>query len=603
MLDYGIVGNCKTCALVKKNGSVDWMCYPSFDSPTIFAKLLDKDKGGHLFVRPVGKYSVSQRYLPNTAILETLFESEKASFKIMDFFPRYRKLFDKKHERLVRQNRLVRLIVPLKGVPKLRIVYKPAPNYALDKLSLVLHGDTLHCKSDGHDISLVSNIPYDCILNEDVFELKHKAFVIVGSAVYKERPSVLGCVRLMTATKKYWERWVGTLVLPEANRDIIIRSAITLKLLTYSETGAIIAAPTTSIPEIVGSQRCWDYRFCWARDASFTVDALKKIGRSYEAKRFMEFVIKNTLGKRRRLQIMYGLHGEAELVEKTLPHLDGFMGSKPVRIGNAAHNQKQNDIYGSIIDVVYLYYVFYHNGETMPPRFWKLLISLVDEIEKHWLEADNGIWEFRRIQRHHTYSKLMCFVGVDRAVQIAQFYGKNEYSIKWVSLRDRIKEDILHHSWNDSVKAFTMFYSSSNLDASILQMCYHDFLPLNDPRLISTVMQISKKLTRNKSLVMRYIREDGLGEHKSAFTICSFWMVDALYHIGHRDKAREMFEELVKRSNHLGLFSEDMDVRTKKLLGNFPQAYTHVALINSAVLLSEWGMKRKKIRFSFRNVC
>lgn len=593
MLNYGIIGNCKTCALVSKRGSIDWFCFPKFDSPSVFAKILDKERGGSLSIHPKGRYKVTQQYLKDTNILETTFTAKKASFVVLDFFPRYRKLLPNRKQKLFRQNRLIRIVKPLKGNPLMRVQYDPRLNYAKGVEEYNLRNGNLLTKNKKHHISLISNVAYDAILNHEYFELNHTKYFVIGKQSRAKDFSATHCLRLLNWTKQYWKKWVSTLVLPERHRELIIRSALVLKLLTFSETGAIIAAPTTSIPEEIGSERTWDYRYCWIRDAVFTIDALKKIGREYEAKKLVEFIFDCTKQKR-DLQIMYSIEGKRKLTERRLEHLEGFQGCKPVRIGNAAWRQKQNDIYGSLINVLYLYYVYYEYEKKMPKKYWRFLRYLVKRIKNHWREPDHGIWEFRERKEHFTYSKLMCYVGMNLAVKLAQFYDRADLAERWIGLRDKIYEDISEHGWNRKRRAFAMHYGSDALDAAVLMMDYHDFLDPKDPRLISTIKKIYKELRRN-SFVQRYTIEDDFGKSKSAFLLCSFWLIDALYSMGEVEKANKMFQKLLKYANHLGLFSEDIDLKTKKLLGNFPQAYTHVALINTSILLSEWNAKRKKI--------
>jgi len=594
MLDYGIIGNCKTCSLVSRKGNIEWMCFPSFDSPSIFAKILDEKKGGSFDIVPDGKYKVTQEYMEDTNILETVFTNKRHAFKVVDFFPRYRKLLPSRKEKVYRQNRLIRIIRPIRGCPVLKVNYNPRPNYAKGKVRFYERDGNLVASSGKEEVSLISNVDFRTIRKGKRFELDTTKYFIVGPMDNAHDFSVAHCLRLASWTKRYWKKWVSTLVLPEVNRNIIIRSALLLKLLTCSETGAIIAAPTTSIPEEAGTQRTFDYRFCWVRDAAFAADAFKKIGRGYEARRFMEFVFENSIKQKRPLQIVYGIHGETDLKEKKLSHLSGFRGSKPVRIGNAAYNQKQNDIYGEIIDILYLYFNYYKYETKITQRYWRFLKHLVNEIRKKWDEKDAGIWEFRGIHKHFLYSKLMCFVGVDRAIRLAQSYGKEKLLEKWLPLRDKIKDDMLRNGWNKKLKAFTMYYGGDVLDASVLRIAYHELLDRYDPRIIGTIKRIYNNL-RKDYLVKRYMMEDDFGKSKSAFIICSFWLIDSLYYIGEVEKAKTMFRRLIKKANHLGLFSEDLDIGTRKLIGNFPQAYTHIALINSAILLSEWSTKRKKI--------
>ena len=593
MLNHGIVGNCKTCALIDSDTSVDWFCFPSFDSPSVFGRILDEEKGGSFKVIPDGEFNVSQEYDGFSAVLVTTFSSRKATFKVVDFFPRYRKILPNQRKGLFRQNCLVRLVLPVRGKPRVKVVYDPRPGYAKYKVKHEERNGLLVSRTKDHGINLCSNVPYDSLLKQDFLSLDKSFFFVVGADESDYACGVSYLKRLLSATRNYWKRWVGTLHLPVKNSDAIIRSAITLKLLTYSETGAIVAAPTTSIPEEVGSVRTWDYRFCWVRDAAFTVSAFKKIGRDYEARKLIEFMFEHSLKKKKDLQLMYGIRGETKLTETFLKHLDGFGGSKPVRVGNAAYKQKQNDIYGSLIDLIYMYYVFYNYGDKLKRRHWDFLKYLVSEIEKNWRLPDHGIWEFRGHKRHFVYSKLMCFVGVDYAVKTAEYFNKSSFVDKWGVLRDKIKEDILEKGWNEDVQGFTMFYGSKDFDASILKMSYHDFLGHDNPRLVSTVLNINKEL-RSGPLVHRYKIEDDFGESSSTFSICSFWLVDALYKIGDEDEARKMYNSLRRCSNPLGLYAEDLTVDTKENIGNFPQAYTHIALIASSLLLSEWNTHRMK---------
>lgn len=598
MLDYGIVGNCLTCALVKKNASVDWMCYPDFASPSLFCKILDQRKGGSFDIVARG-YAVTQEYLDDTAILVTNFTSKdkKHMFEVYDFFPRYRKLVSKNHSKLISRNEFVRIIKPLMGKPEIKVRLNLQPNYARDEVDYEVRDGKLCCKSDTTSVAFISNVNYSDVLKSEKFVLDTTKYFVIGKpGTDATHFNVKYTTQLLNATKKYWKKWVGTLVLPEENRELIIRSAITLKLLTFSKTGAIVAASTTSIPEAPGTERNWDYRFCWVRDASFTVDALKKIGRDYEAKKLLEFII-GQVEKNDFIHIMYGIHGEAKLTEHILPHLDGFKDSKPVRIGNAAYNQIQHDVYGDILEILYLYYGYYEYEKKFPRKYLRFMKFIVNQIKFSWDRVDSGIWEFRGLLRHYTYSKFMCYVGVDRAIKLAQHFNLKVDINDWLELRDEIKNSLLQEGYNKEVEAFTMYYGADNLDASMLQMTYYDFLGDDDPRVINTVKAIYNDL-RTDYLVQRYNDKDDFGDTESSHIICSFWLVDSLYMIGEEDKARRIYNKLIKHSNHLGLYAEDIHIATKKLIGNFPQAYTHIALINSSILLSEWSSKRKKIDWS-----
>lgn len=595
MLNYGIIGNCKTCALIDDKASINWMCFPEFDSQSVFAKILDENIGGTFGIEPRGDYTITQAYSEHTNILETTFKSKRAAFVVIDFFPRYRKLLPNKKTKLLRHNSLVRLIKPIKGKPIIKVNYQPKPGYAKKEPKHRVSKGILHTKAGKESISLVSNVDYDILTEELHFKLDHTKYFVIGSPTEASYYNATKLKRLASATKQYWKTWVRSLELPEENKALIIRSALTLKLLTHSETGAVIAAATTSLPEEVGSERNWDYRFCWVRDASLTVDALKKIGRDHEAKKLMSFLFEHSANKKQPLRLMYGIHGETDLKEKILGHLDGYMGSKPVRIGNGAYNQQQNDIYGSLIDLLYLYYVYYEYEKKMTRKFWNFLLVLVKDIKDNWKKKDQGIWEFRGSKQHFTYSKLMCYVGIDRAVKIAQHYDRMKHAEEWAVLRDEIRQDMLTGSWNEKKHAFTMSYGTEELDASTLQLVYHEVLQNDDPRLISTVHAINKEL-RQGPFVQRYKAQDDFGKSHNAFSICSFWLVDALYHIGEEQQARKLFKELASYANPLGLYAEDFDVKNKTIIGNFPQAYTHIALINSAILLSDWASKRKKLQ-------
>ena len=586
MLNYGIIGNCKTSALIKKDASIDWFCYPNFDSPSIFAKILDDEKGGSFKIETNEKYKITQYYDDYTAILITKFQSQNSSFKVIDFFPRYVKILPNKNTKIFEKNFLARIIMPIKGKPKLKIKYNPKPNYATTKPKRKIKNDILFYD----DTSLNSNLNFDDIINQNEIKLDKTLFFTIG---LNEKINLTYLKKLLSATKIYWTKWVSTLKIPQENSDQIIRSAITLKLLTYTETGAIVAASTTSIPEEIGTERNWDYRFCWVRDAVFTVNAFKKIGRDYEAKKLMEFMFEHSIKQKKPLQLMYGINGETKLTEKKLLHLKGFKNSKPVRIGNAAYNQKQNDIYGSLIDMMYMYYVFYEYENKLPKRYWEFLKYLVNEIEQNWKKPDHGIWEFRLKKQHFIYSKLMCYMGINYAMKIAQHFNKNVYAEKWASLRDEIKDDIIKKGWNENKRSFTMYYGSDELDASLLKMSYHNFLEHDDPRMINTILNIHKHL-REDSFVHRYKIKDDFGKSKSTFTICSFWLVDALYNIGEITEAKRIYNDLKKYSNHLGLYAEDLTIDTKENIGNFPQAYTHIALIYSSLLLSEWETQKRK---------
>jgi len=386
-------------------------------------------------------------------------------------------------------------------------------------------------------------------------------------------------------TKTYWLDWVSRTESPLQYKDMFIRSAITLKLLTYQRTGAVIAAPTTSLPEIIGKDRNWDYRYCWVRDASMIIDVYSRIGHMRSSNRFINFILNRRLLKHENLILMYGINGEKELEERILNHLNGYCNSKPVRIGNAAYCQKQNDIYGQLIETIYTYFVANRRHKAVfDEEIWTVIRALAYDVIKTWKNPDSGIWECRGPLKHYVHSKMMSWVAMDRAAKIAQFIGKPNYIPVWLETADKIKADILAKGWNDDIKSFTMHYGSKALDASNLLMLHYGFLKPDDPKMISTVQQTYKYLVKN-NFTFRYTETDEFGVPENAFIVCTFWMINALYLISEKEKARTMFENIMHSANKLGLYAEAIDPHTKRLTGNFPQGYSHLAFIQTILLL------------------
>jgi GH15 family glucan-1,4-alpha-glucosidase len=406
------------------------------------------------------------------------------------------------------------------------------------------------------------------------------------------QPSVRKTYLELERTKVYWLNWSNKTPNYKKYNAQISRSAITLKLLTYNKTGAVLAAATTSLPETIGEVRNWDYRFCWIRDASMVIKVMADLGHTNVAKRYMQFIVDLIPDKDEKLQIMYGINKEKKLTEQTLEHLKGYKGSKPVRVGNAAYQQRQNDIYGILMDVLYAqlnkFSTDIENGEEL----WGITKGIVWIVSKHWQEPDKGIWEFRTEDRHFTFSKVLCWVAVDRAIKVARIFRKNRKIEKWTVLEQEIKKDIMDHAWNEDMQAFTQSYGSPNLDASVLLMESYGFIPARDPKFVSTVKSIERELS-NDGLLYRYKNEDDFGLPSSSFTICTFWFINSLFKIGEEEKAMALFDRLLGYSNHLGLFSEDIDFKSKRLLGNFPQAYSHLALIECAINFSNKATEQR----------
>ncbi len=593
--DYGIIGNCRASALINKSGSIDWCCFPNFDSPSVFAKILDKKKGGSFEIISKEKYQIKQEYLRNTNILVTHFHNSKSHFQIIDFFTRH-KLPGK--DLAEKDNRIYRLIKVLKGTPKVKIIFNPKLDYARGKTSLKLSHNSIVAKNKSKTLHLHSSLNMADIFKGREIELKSNNYIILS---FNEECKIHNLDLVSSELQKttdYWRNWVNNSTWPKFYRSMVVRSSLALKLLTYDNTGAVIAAPTTSLPEELGKGRNWDYRYCWLRDSSFTIDALTRICHFDAANRYMKFLKKVTLkwGKNRKkcdltLQTVYKLNGERKIDEKILKHLSGYKNSKPVRIGNSAYKQKQIDAAGEVINTIHEFYVHYRYSKKLDEEIWHLVVHLVNYVMRNWKQKDHGIWEFRKIKRNYTFSKLLAWVALAKAEEIAVFFKKNIDLVKWREVKEEIKQSILEHGYSDKKQSFTMDYDSDELDASVLLMPYYDFINPKFKKMKTTIAAVEKELFHD-GLVFRYKRKDETGVPKNAFLICSFWFINALYLSGQRKRAKALFRKITKYPNHLGLYSEDINIKTKELLGNFPQAYTHIALINSAVLLSGKGQKR-----------
>ncbi len=580
-LDYGIIGNCMSAALVSKEGSIDWCCLPKFDSPSVFAKMLDNEKGGSFSFIVDEMYTISQEYLAKTNILVTRFESPDAAFEVRDFMPRYYDNVGKLHAPIV----IIRYLVPLKGKPKFKVNYDPKVVYAKEEtISRVKEGyiKSHTVKGIYDSVYLYSNVDYEAVLSQEEITLTEESFFLL-SYYEKILPQHINrCILHYQRTYAYWLDWSERTTSYKYYNKEILRSALVLKILTYQKSGAVLAAVTTSLPETIGEVRNWDYRFCWIRDASMVLSVLIELGHASSAQHFLNFLIDIIPEKGNKMQIMYGINGEQKLEEHFLDHLAGYENSKPVRVGNAAYVQKQNDIFGILMEVIYQQFFRFETTLENSEELWTVVTGIVYVVEENWMKADKGIWELRTEDRHFTFSKLLCWVAVDRAIKIAELIHKTAPLAEWKQLRANIYDDIYHNAWNDEIKAYTQSYGSSDLDASTLLMQNYGFVRADDSRYINTVKAIEKDLCED-GLMYRYKNKDDFGLPSSSFTICSFWFIDSLFKIGEKKKAIQYFGQLLSYSNHLGLFSEDIDFKTKRLLGNFPQAYSHLALIQTAI--------------------
>ncbi|MCY4560843.1 MAG: glycoside hydrolase family 15 protein [Flavobacteriaceae bacterium] len=585
-LNYGIIGNCRSAALVYQDSSIDWCCLPEFDSPSIFAKILDPGIGGNFAIRSSSPIATKQQYIEKTCILVTRFECADGIFEVCDFMPRYPKHNTSDFHAPPEIQRCIHII---EGNPRISIEYNPKLGYALGKTETASRDQVIRSvvKQDRFDtIYLYTNVPHHIVLSSEEFLLKKDLFFVL---TYNEKiipPSLTSVKEKLNNTKSYWESWCLKAPHFKHYNNSIVRSAMTLKLLSYDKTGAILAAPTTSIPESIGEERNWDYRFCWIRDASMVVSVISRLGHERIVNRYLDFIISLIPYKAEQLRIMYGINGEKVLTESTLYHLSGYINSKPVRIGNAAYLQKQHDIYGILLDAIHIQVLKNPSDVHQHEKLWSIVKNLIRFVINNWKLPDKGIWEFRNNDMHFTFSKLFCWVAMDRAVSIAKIFKKKRVIEQWSPIRDEIKADLLKNAWNDQLQSFTQSYESKYLDCSVLLMENYGLIEANDPRFIKTVEAIERTLLKD-GLLYRYKNEDDFGTPRSSFTICTFWFINSLIKLGEIEKAKKLFESVLSYGNKLGLFSEDIDFETKRLLGNFPQAYSHLALIEVALNFNE----------------
>jgi GH15 family glucan-1,4-alpha-glucosidase len=580
-LNYGIIGNCKSSALINEDSSIDWCCLPHFDSPSVFGKILDDKIGGQFKIVTDASYSISQEYCKNTCILITKFQSQAHAFHLLDFMPRYQK----DSTNYYAPPEITRFLRHVKGRPSFKVIYDPKLEYAL--------GITRNYVKDDFIVSIVDDEDYDTLylytdldknnlLSGSEMILEKDQFMTASYNEKIEIPTIDTIYYELEVTKTYWLHWCyKTPTFKNYNAEVL-RSAMTLKLLTFEKSGAVLAAATTSLPETIGETRNWDYRFCWIRDASMVIKVIAKLGHVKIVENFIRYIIDLIPDKNEKLQIMYGINGEKMLTEKTLSHLEGYKGSKPVRIGNAAFFQKQNDIYGILMDVIHYQIEKFSKNTERHEELWSIVKAIVWVVQNNWKLADKGIWEFRNKDQHFTFSKLLCWVAVDRAIKISYLIQEGKSAKKWENLREEIHSDIMQNAWNEQRQSFMQSYNSTHLDASVLLMEYYGFIKAKDPKYVKTVKAIEKELM-HEGLLFRYKNKDDFGTPSSSFTVCTFWFINSLYKIGEREKSKILFDKLLSYSNHLGLFSEDIDFKTKRLLGNFPQAYSHLALIDNAM--------------------
>ena len=574
--NYGVIGNGRTAALVKEDGSIDWLCLPKFDSPSVFARLLDGN-GGHFSITPVGKYEIVQRYIKNTNILETAFSNPENEFSIIDYLP----ISIETAGSTDKTDTIHRIIKLKKGKPLIRVEFRPMMNYARNKTTIQKENGFL-VATDGKDrLYLYSCLDCQAILEGSAIALEKDAFIALGFNC-KEDKAELG--EDLRKTTDYWISVASRIKIPESveNKDAIMRSALALELLRYLETGTMVAAVTTSLPEIVGDVRNWDYRYFWLRDSALAVRVLTAIGDLEVGKGFLDILL--FLCAQGPFQVLYGVEGNRNIDEFFLDNFEGYKNSKPVRIGNAAYDQLQIDVNGEVLDAIHRYITKCHYEKS--DEVFEILENLIINTLAIWEEKDQGIWEFRGIREHFVFSKVMAWVALDRGIKIAEYFGNTEGIDVWRAKRHEMRESILEKAWNEKKQAFTMYYGANELDASVLVMHKYGFIDARDPRFVSTVKAIEKELVED-GLAFRYRMKDDFGHPENTFTIASCWFIDALFAIGEEEKAKKLFGALLGYSNHVGLFGEGINPKTKEMTGNFPQAYTHMAIIETAIILGE----------------
>lgn len=592
--DYAIIGDCRSAALVSRAGSIDWLCWPRFDSPSLFAALLDRRRGGAFAIRPVGRFSSERRYIGDTNVLETTFRTPGGGrARLIDFMPVTSEA--DKRRRLWPDHQLLRILEGVEGEVEMELVCAPRPDYARRLPRLRDRGVLgIYYEHRARAFILRSEIPLT--LSEDHATARSTFVLRPGerrrvSAVYTEgEPAFISPLgeeaeRRLDLTLRWWNAWAARCTYDGPYRAAVVRSALCLKLMAYAPSGAVVAAPTTSLPETLGGVRNWDYRYCWLRDASLTLQALYDLGHRPEAEAFLSWLLHTTQMSLPELQILYDVYGETRLRERELAHLEGFARSRPVRVGNDARGQLQLDVYGELLDAVY---EFVGRGGRLDRATRRLLAGFGDTICQRWQEPDEGIWEIRGGRLHHTYSKAMCWVALDRLLKLdAQGHALNIPHQRFEATRTAIRDAIERRGYNESLRSYVSVFDGADVDASLLLLARYGYADPKSTRMRHTCARVNERLGRD-GLLYRYLADnDGLPPGEGAFGICSFWAVDCRALQGDIDGATALFERVLGYANDVGLFAEEVDPANASLLGNFPQAFTHVGLIDAALTLAQ----------------
>ncbi|CAM2005751.1 glycoside hydrolase family 15 protein [Acanthopleuribacter pedis] len=583
-MDYGLVGNCQYNALIDPNGNVAWLCWPRFDSSFLFGGLLDSNHGGRFRISPGDDSRGEQSYLVNTNVLRTEFTTDRGRFEIIDFAPRF-VLFERYHK----PTKLFRIVRPLSGEPVIRVEIEPKGDYGRVTPTPVFGSNHIRYNGLDQELRLTTNASLSMIAEQRDMVLREPLYFVLSYGEPLEANLEHTCKEFLERTIQYWQTWVKHCYLPLEYQDAVIRSALVLKIHQFEDTGAIIAATTTSIPEAHGTVRNWDYRYCWMRDAMFSLLALQRLTQFEELEGFVSYLRNLTEVSQdgeTRLQPVYGISGEHALIEHILDHLEGYRGHQPVRIGNQAYEHLQHDVYGELILAISQLFLdrrFINPEQGMPIT---LITRLLNHIETYLEAKDAGLWEFRGIAQLHTFTLLMHWAGASMVHQIGETHDLPELKTKAEALHRRASALIEDRCWDEQLGAYTIAAEVDALDASLLMMINLGYLDRDNPRAHRHVDAIARRLDAGNGLIHRYTMQDDFGATENAFLICSFWLAEAYARLGRRAEAEALFNTLLANANPLGLYSEDLDPKTGELWGNFPQTYSHVGLINAAFALA-----------------
>lgn len=571
----GLIGNCAYLAHVHKNTNIEWLCWPRFDSSFIFGGLLDKNKGGQFSILPEGEFTSYQYYLENTNILCTEIECESGKYRVTDFAPRFYQ-----YERYFKPLMLVRKVEVLSGSPRICVTCEPVRCYGKEQFEALRGSSHVEYVGEDEKIRLTTNVPINYVFDQQHFTLNETKYLVLTYGKHLEAPLVSTMESFLRETVIYWRTWIKRTSIAQFHQEFVIRSALVLKIHQFEDTGAVIAASTTSLPEFPGSGRNWDYRYCWLRDTYYILTALNHIGHFSEMENYFNYITDISFNELNRYQPLYGVTGRKQLVEKELD-LDGYLGNKPVRIGNQAYEHIQNDIYGQVLISVLPLYTDHRFIFTERKDSARVVEYLLKKIEFTIDEKDAGIWEFRNFANIHCYTNLFQWAGCMAAAKMARTIGNTDLEQRALALRDRAAAHI-ESCYNEERQVYTHAAGSQHLDASTLQLIMMGYLDPASEKAKKHLEALEKELKTPKGLFYRYLHADDFGKPKATFLVCAFWYVEALACVGRIEEAQEEFAKLLQYSNHLMLFSEDVDENTGSQWGNFPQAYSHVGLMNAA---------------------